>query len=180
MSQWIENKKDDISDVSEGLDPSNDEENVLEIQNIVWSDVETDSDRDSHGHHDDDTGSHSLDDYEPIKTMMYVIDFLAAGNGIIRENTTGFYFSKDGSVCSDIALFSSCKGREQRRYYPSYKRDSVRSPHHRSTVRITPSSREVEGTVKIPISLLCGLSEGIRQHMERGFMACDDTPCIPM
>jgi len=122
----------------------------LEIQNLVLSDVETDSDRNSHGHHDDDTGSHSLDNYEQMETVMDVIDSVASRNGIIQENTTRFFFL-NGSVWSDIALFSSCTGRKQRRYYPSHKRDSVRLPHHQSAVHITPLSREVQGTVKIPI-----------------------------
>jgi len=130
INQWIDDGKDDISDLSEGSDPSNDEEEVLEKQNLVLSDVETDNDRDGHGHHVDDTGSHRLDDYEPMETVMYVIDSVAARNCIIQENTAGCYSSKDGNVWSDIALFSSCTGREQRRYYPSHKRDSVRSQYH--------------------------------------------------
>jgi len=144
---------------------------VLEIQNLVLSDVETDIDRDNYGHHDYDTGSRSLDDYEQMETVMDVIDSVASRNGIIQENTTGFYSYEDGNVWSDIALFSSCTGREQRRYYPSHKRDSVPSQHYRSGVHITPLSREVQGTVMIPIYISAVWT--IRRHStaygERGY-----------
>ena len=55
----------------------------------------------------DDTDCYSFDEHEPMETVMDVIDAVATGSGIIQENTTRLYSSKDDNVLSYMAPVQS-------------------------------------------------------------------------
>lgn len=102
INEWLDNEND-VSDLSDGSDPSSDEEDELEVQNVQQSDEDIDIAGDAHD--DDDTDLYSVDEHEPVDTVLDVINSVASGSGFIEENTSGLYSSRDGNVWSDTAPF---------------------------------------------------------------------------